>query len=131
MAGEFLESLGKLTVFVICAQMLVYFRPKRVYEKYLRLLMNLLILMQLLLPIGNFLRGGTELDLRAQYEAFQRRVEEYMEGTALRTYDRWGTEEGGKVQQKAEQDAPGPEVCIEAIERVEIPAVELGGKDEQ
>lgn len=90
MAEEFLRSMGRLTVFVICAQMLVYFRPKQVYEKYLRLLMNLLILLQFLLPVGNFLRGGTAQDLQARYEAFQDRLEEYMEGTAWRTYENWG-----------------------------------------
>lgn len=189
MAEEFLKSMGRLTVFVICAQMLVYFRPKQVYEKYLRLLMNLLILLQFLLPVGNFLRGGTAQDLQARYEAFQDRLGEYMEGTAWRTYESWGREESenmtgeetwgeasgaeglweeGKVfleeggtdqgeggtsgereeglrkegevlweEEVPQEEAPGgqnrPEVScgIESVERVEIPAVELGGRDER
>lgn len=179
MAGDFLEAIGKLTVFVICAQILVYFRPKQVYEKYMRLLMNLLILLQLMLPIGNLLRGGSELDLRAKYESFQRRMEEYMEGTAWRVYDGWGAEEiaipeknsweegedlwyegetwenqgiGGNQGSRenrnnwdnmesregiqgdfteAEQDIAGSLEDFGVIERVEIPAVELGGKDER
>ncbi len=216
MAEEFLKAMGRLTVFVICAQMLVYFRPKQVYEKYLRLLMNLLILLQLLLPVGNFLRGGTAQDLQARYEDFQDRLEEYMEGTARRAYESWGTgenenlageeiwggdsgaeglweegvgllregetsqegqgeklqeegvgffEEGGTDQGEggtsgereeglrkegevlweeevpqeevpgennaAGQNGPGVSGGIEAVERVEIPAVELGGNDER
>ncbi len=194
MAEEFLKAMGRLTVFVICAQMLVYFRPKQVYEKYLRLLMNLLILLQLLLPVGNFLRGGTAKDLQARYEDFQDRLEEYMEGTARRAYESWGTEEnenmageeiwggdsgaeglweegrdfleeggtdqgeGGTSGEREEglrkegevlweeevpqeeapgennatgQNGPGVSGGIESVERVEIPAVELGGKDER
>lgn len=194
MAEEFLKAMGRLTVFVICAQMLVYFRPKQVYEKYLRLLMNLLILLQFLLPVGNFLRGGTAQDLQARYEDFQDRLEEYMEGTARRTYESWETGEnenlageetwggdsgaeglweegkdflengvtdqgkGGTSNEREEglrkegevlweeevpqeeapgennaagQNGPGVSGGIEAVERVEIPAVELGGNDER
>lgn len=150
MAGDFLEAIGKLTVFVICAQILVYFRPKQVYEKYMRLLMNLLILLQLMLPIGNILRGGSELDLRARYESFQSRLEEYMEGTAWRVYDGWGAEESripekdqdlwyeGESREGIPEDFIGAEQDVAEspegpgmIERVEIPAVELGGKDER
>ena len=186
MAGDFLEAIGKLTVFVICAQILVYFRPKQVYEKYMKLLMNLLILLQLMLPIGNLLRGGSELDLRAKYESFQSRLEEYMEGTAWRVYDGLVTEEsripekdllgedlwyegesrgnqgtegnqqnqgtGGNQEKQAdrnnwdnmesregipgdfieaEQDVAESPEDLGMIERVEIPAVELGGKDER
>ena len=145
MAGDFLEAIGKLTVFVICAQILVYFRPKQVYEKYMRLLMNLLILLQLMLPIGNLLRGGSELDLRAKYESFQSRLEEYMEGTAWRVYDGWGDDKSAIPEKNAwedretlwgdfsetEQDVAESLEGLGMIERVEIPAVELGGKDER
>ncbi len=51
---------------MICAQTIVHFRPKAVYEKYLKLLLGIMILIQLVTPMqgyfssaGNFLSGDS------------------------------------------------------------------------
>lgn len=43
----------RIGVFLICARILVHFRPNASYEKYLKLLTSLMILSQFLLPFGN------------------------------------------------------------------------------
>lgn len=134
MLQEFSESMVKLTVFVICAQTIIHFRPKETYEKYLRLLMNLLILLLLILPVKNLLQGGAGADLDEEYKLFQRKMEEYMEGAAWAEYDRWM--EGQEADRKAVLEEPddGFEEEIEdengrAVEKVEIGAVRLGGEE--
>ncbi len=42
-------------MFLICAQMLIHFRPSGSYVKYLRLLVSIMILVQLLEPFGSLL----------------------------------------------------------------------------
>ena len=39
-----LTKIGQLAVFLICAQTLVHFRPKGSYEKYIKLLVSMMLL---------------------------------------------------------------------------------------
>lgn len=64
---------------MICAQALVHFRPKEVYEKYLKLLVSVMVLIQLFLPIGSLLLGGGRQDTARQLEAFGRELEQEFE----------------------------------------------------
>ena len=58
MLDGFVRDLGRLTVFVICAQLILYFQPRECYEKYLKLLVHLIILLQFLGPVKALLTGG-------------------------------------------------------------------------
>ena len=79
---ELLRDLERLTVFMICAQMIVYFRPKKSYEKYLRLLMSFLILLEFLKPVQKLFLGETR-ELRLQWETFQEELQEELESVEL------------------------------------------------
>lgn len=132
MLREFSESMVKLTVFVICAQTIIHFRPKETYEKYLKLLMNLLILSLLILPVKNLLQGGEGRSLDEEYKLFQKRMEEYMEGAAWKEYDRWMEEQEADRAAHLEEPGDGFEEEMEdedgrAVEKVEIGEVRLGG----
>ena len=50
--NKWLDDIRSLGVFLICAQMLIHFRPKSSYVKYLRLLISLILLAQFVEPIG-------------------------------------------------------------------------------
>ncbi|MBR6477242.1 MAG: hypothetical protein IKS85_02225 [Lachnospiraceae bacterium] len=54
---KFVGELGRLTIFMICGQLIAYFRPNASYEKYFRVLLNLLILLQFLAPLRRLLPG--------------------------------------------------------------------------
>lgn len=59
-----------LAIFMICAQTIVHFRPNRSYEKYLRLLAGMLVLVQI------FLRGLLFFDSNGQ-AGFEERVKNF------------------------------------------------------
>ena len=60
--------LGKLAIFMICTRMIVLFRPGEHYEKYLKFIMSVLILLQFLAPIQQIILGK-ELEFQ-QYFAY-------------------------------------------------------------
>ena len=43
--------IGQVGIFLICAQTLIHFRPRESYEKYLKLLLSVMLLIQLLRPL--------------------------------------------------------------------------------
>lgn len=51
-------SIRQIGVFMICAQALIHFKPKGSYEKYMKLLVSAMILVQLLSPVAALLSGG-------------------------------------------------------------------------
>lgn len=63
------KGIGGMTVFIICAQTIVHFRPKASYEKYLKMLISIFILMQLLQAVeGAFSRQGQNFLLQQTRE---------------------------------------------------------------
>ena len=52
MLDYWLEAIKNMSIFLICAQVLIHLKPKGAYEKYLRLLISVMLLVQLLEPVG-------------------------------------------------------------------------------
>lgn len=76
MLDAFFQAICKVGVFLICAQAMVHFKPKEDYEKYLKLLVSVMVLIQLFLPVGSlFARGGGQETAR-QLEEFRESLEE-------------------------------------------------------
>ena len=63
---------------MICAQAIVQFRPHESYEKYLKLLVSVMILIQLFLPIRNLLNGVDGADADALLNSFRQSLEQEM-----------------------------------------------------
>lgn len=84
------RDLGRLTIFMICAQAVIYFRPREQYEKYLRFIMNLLILLQFLIPVRNLFGGNVDPESWWRGRGF----EASMERIAEFDLDAWGGEDG-------------------------------------
>ena len=79
MQNSLFQAICRVGIFMICAQAIVHFRPREAYEKYLKLLVSIMVLIQLFLPIGGFFLGrGGEETARA-LEQFRRELEESME----------------------------------------------------
>ena len=57
MGNTLFQAICRMGIFMICAQAVVHFRPKESYEKYLKLLVSVIVLIQVFLPIGSFLLG--------------------------------------------------------------------------
>lgn len=62
--------VGQAGIFLICAQTIVHFRPREAYEKYLKLLLSVMLLTQLLQPVLTVFGGGVEQNAQAQVEEF-------------------------------------------------------------
>ena len=58
--------IGQVGIFLICAQTVVHFRPKESYEKYLKLLLSVMLLLQLLQPVLTALGSNTEQNAAGQ-----------------------------------------------------------------
>lgn len=87
---------------MICAQAIVHFRPQESYEKYLKLLVSVMVLVQLFLPLGSFLAGVSGEDARGQLESFRESLEQSME----------------KARQQAEEtDALLEQMTLEEVRR--------------
>ena len=69
------ETVCQITVFMICAQAMIHFRPKDSYEKYLRMLLGAMILIQIFQPFCQLFCGVTGQELVASVEQFQRELD--------------------------------------------------------
>ncbi len=71
MQSEFVAVICQMGIFMICAQAIVHFRPKASYEKYLKMLVSAMMLIQMFLVVGGIFseNGKRELAERAQWFA--------------------------------------------------------------
>ncbi len=72
------QAICRMGIFMICAQAVVHFRPQESYEKYLKLLVSAMVLIQMLLPIGRLLFWGDGGELAAKSEDFLEGLEAEM-----------------------------------------------------
>lgn len=146
-----MQSVCRTGIFIICAQVLVHFRPNKSYEKYLKMLVSTMILMQLFLPVGSFLTGSGEKSLSVRITWFQERLQESMEQAAdayeererqtdliLRRQAESVLPSAGTSNDAAEngsKDSENGEIYIDRIRippagKIEIPSVTRSGKEE-
>ena len=55
-----LKAIVQTGIFMVCSQAVVHFRPNGSYEKYLKLLVSIMILIQVFLPVMSLFKGGME-----------------------------------------------------------------------
>lgn len=67
--------IGQAGIFLICAQTVVHFRPKEAYDKYLKLLLSVMLLLQLLQPVLNVLGGGDGWNAQEQVAGFTQELQ--------------------------------------------------------
>lgn len=72
------QAICRVGIFMICAQAIVHFRPNESYEKYLKLLMSIMVLMQLFVPIGSFFFGGGGVNATEFMEQFEKELADGM-----------------------------------------------------
>lgn len=70
MQSEIFQTICRMGIFMVCARSVLHFRAKASYEKYLKMLVGMMLLVQLFLPIGRLFLGGSA-------EVFEKRVKEF------------------------------------------------------
>lgn len=76
---EFFQTVKQIGIFMICAQVILHFKPSAKYEKYLKLLISVMVLVQILLPIINTFSGKSSLDFYVRVEEIQAEIDRSME----------------------------------------------------
>lgn len=76
MRNALFHAICKVGIFMICAQAIIHFRPREAYEKYLKLLVSVMILIQLFLPFGGFLLGESVGETAERLALFRERLEQ-------------------------------------------------------
>lgn len=71
--------IGQVGIFLICAQTVVHFRPKESYDKYLKLLLSVMLLLQLLQPVLNVLGGDGTWNAEEQVAGFTEELQTVFE----------------------------------------------------
>ena len=67
--------IGQAGIFLICAQTVVHFRPKESYDKYLKLLLSVMLLLQLLQPVLTMFGGGDGWNAEEQVTGFMQELQ--------------------------------------------------------
>lgn len=79
MGNALFQAICRTGIFMICAQAITHFRPQESYEKYLKLLVSTMVLIQIFIPLGNFAAGFGKAGLSGQLSDFQESLEQNME----------------------------------------------------
>lgn len=123
------KVIGQAGIFLICAQTVVHFRPKGSYDKYLKLLLSVMLLLQLLQPVMTVFGSGETGNAQEQSAEFTRELQSVL----IRASEQAGQTEkeirdtAAAVAQEAvgeENTNAGKEEETDQI-RVEVAPVEL------
>lgn len=134
MGNTLFQAICRMGIFMICAQAVVHFRPKESYEKYLKLLVSVIVLIQVFLPIGSFLLGDGRQNAARALEQFGRELEQGLEDAAgeaaaadelleqmtleevmrrLEEQEGEGAQGGSQGQEDIREDGPGRSFPVE------------------
>jgi len=76
---DFFQTVKQIGIFIICAQVIMHFKPSAKYEKYLKLLISVMVLVQVLMPLVNIVSGKNEDFLWTKIEQIQAEIDKNME----------------------------------------------------
>lgn len=71
------ETMCRMTIFILCAQVLVHLRPNKSYEKYLKMLVSMMILLQLILPVISLLGDVDQESFEVRFDWFEEQINGY------------------------------------------------------
>ena len=96
--------IGQAGIFLICAQTVVHFRPKESYDKYLKLLLSVMLLLQLLQPVLSMFGGGDGWNAEEQVTGFMQELQTVLT-RATEQAEQSQEEIGNTAAAVAEQDS--------------------------
>lgn len=79
MGGTFLDFMKSMGIFILCAQSFLHFTAGKVYEKYVKLLIGVMILAQFVVPVRALFLGRENAWMWEEIERFQAELEDIME----------------------------------------------------
>lgn len=79
MGDRLLEVIKQVGIFMICAQMILHFKPSNSYNKYIKLLISIMVLVQLTLPIMELFGGVGDDGFQSRVLFYDSFISESME----------------------------------------------------
>ncbi|MBR6771366.1 MAG: stage III sporulation protein AF [Lachnospiraceae bacterium] len=109
MGDSFFEFIRQIGVFILCAQCLIHFCAGKSYEKYVRLLVGIMVLAQFITPVSMLFFGAGRVELAAEVKRFGQELSEatqknpYPEQREKDTFKALEEEMADRLSQKAEE----------------------------
>ena len=150
MGSSFLEFMKQIGIFMICAHTFLHFSAGKSYEKYLKLLVGIMVLAQFAIPFGEIFLGKEMGKIWEEAKQFRQELEERA-GDVV-----WESEEEDMASRALEEeiekklasiageygyaikgvemrgDPPGVEVVIQkGVEKIKIGSVGENGKERE
>ncbi|MGN0431886.1 MAG: hypothetical protein ACI4EQ_05960 [Lachnospiraceae bacterium] len=83
MGNSLLSLIKQVSIFVICAQMLLHFKPTAQYGKYIKLLIGVMVLAQMFVPVMAILGKGGEAVFSGRLDYYRSMIAAGMERAGL------------------------------------------------
>ena len=115
-----LSKIGQIAIFMICAKTLLHFRAKESYEKYLKLLVSLMLLVLLVEPLMEVLGKGKEGEFLQRIRLYNYQLQDILENEQLNNEE---------ISEILSHMTMGVSEQVEAVENVEV-EVEYGETSE-
>lgn len=122
MGTQFLELLKKVTIFMLAGQIIVQFLPSGGYEKYVKMMISIMVLSQIALPIlslGKFDARQTFQSALQQYEEEMDRISRQVEEAGLQSRDYREEALSMTARSSLEQVSAQYGVTVAAVSRTE------------
>ena len=74
MGDSFFEFIRQIGVFILCAQCLIHFCAGKSYEKYVRLLVGIMVLAQFITPVSMLFFGAGRVELAAEVKLDEEKI---------------------------------------------------------
>ena len=78
-----LEQIKKISIFIVAAQMILNLSAGKQYQKYIKLLISIMIMVQFLLPVLELFKVCTEEEFWKNVEKYEREIAEQVEEVNL------------------------------------------------
>lgn len=141
-----LRIVGQVGIFMICAQAVLHFKPAESYGKYIRLLISLMVLVQLIVPVLEIFGASGKAAFSGRVAFYDEELVKHMEEVNITsvsaeklleklTLEEIKTRINNEESQEAEQDAEetwdvsggstkedGAEAGAIEIDRIEVSA---------
>lgn len=114
-----LENIRRIGIFMIAAQAVIHFAPGRQYEKYIKVISSVIILLLFIRPFLS-MRGDLEVEWKTGMEKI---VQEYEEENLWSPqtegiHDRTIEQLEDKIKSRLNEEIPGGDYCVKSVSLV-------------
>ena len=127
MGKTFLEFMKEIGIFIICAQSLIHFVAGKKYEKYMKVLIGMMILAQFVAPVRDILSDGSAQMMWTEIERFQTQMEEAM-GEAESMAGEMDFAAGEEQLKSLAEEQMKEEEDTEEKKEIKIKKIEINGR---